>query len=387
VKILHRYIFSSIAIAMLLSAGLFSFVLIAANIVHDIVERIASGQLSYATAARMIALLVPFTMSFAAPMGLLIGILIVLGRMSARNEIVAMKSAGISLWRMSRSIFTLAMIVVAICAVFNNWYAPIARAQYKQMLSQLVQEAPLRFIVPGRFVRDFPDYVIYAGMRDGSKLSNIWIWVLGPDREVRKFLQARSGTIVYDEDKNILVMDVYDATGESRSGGDFDDLSVVRPQAVIEHLSFSLPMGKLISKAKTSKTKPKLSHMSLTELLNVHFVSRATMDSSEHGSPEWKNAQVQMARADYNISRNFAFAFSALALTIIAIPLGIKVGRQETYANMAVALVLGMAYFFLVFITGWAEKTPEAFPQFLVWVPNFIFFGLGLWMMCRSNRH
>ena len=160
---------------MLFGAGLFSFVLITANVVHDVIEKIASGQLSYATAARMIVLLVPFTMSFAAPMGLLIGILVVLGRMSARNEIVAMKSAGISLWRMSASIFALAMIVVSVCAVFNNWYAPVARAQYKQILSQLVQEAPLRFIVPGKFVRDFPDYVIYVGGRDGSKLSNIWI--------------------------------------------------------------------------------------------------------------------------------------------------------------------------------------------------------------------
>ena len=371
---------------MLAGAGLFSFVLIAANVIHDVVERIASGQLSCATAARMIALLVPFTMSFAAPMGLLIGILIVLGRMSARNEVVAMKSAVISLWRMSGSIFSLAAIVVAVCALFNNWYAPVARAQYKQMLSDIVQDAPLRFIVPGRFVRDFPNYVIYVGGRDGSKLSNIWVWVLGPHREVKRFLQARKGTIVYDENRNTLVMDVYDATGESRSG-DADDLSLVRPQAVIEHVSFSLPMENLISRKGKTVSKPKLSHMSFAELLKVHHEAEIEMKQSTPGGADWKKARAQKSRAAYNISRNFAFAFSALAMAFIAIPLGIKVGRQETYANMAVALVLGMAYFFLVFMTGWAERNPDVFPQIIVWGPNLLFFGMGWCLMHRSNCH
>jgi lipopolysaccharide export system permease protein len=387
VKLLYRYIFCSVGAAALFGTGLFAFVLVAANAVRDVIERIASGQITLAMAARMIVLLIPFTMSFAAPMGLLMGILVVLGRMSARNEIVALKSAGVSIWKISTSIFTLGAIIVFFCAFINNYYAPMARAQYRTMLSNIVQEAPLRFVVPGRFVRDFPGYVIYAGERDGGHMRNVWIWVLGPDREVQKFLQARRGNISYDVARNTLIMDVYEATGEARSASTADDLSQVRPQAVIEHASFALPMGKLLTAQSRDTSSRKLSNMSLPELMQARAKAIDDMDTHKRGEKEWTAARVQQTRAAYNISRNFAFAFSALALAIVAMPLGIRVGRQETYANMAVALALGLVYFFLIFMTGWAERTPEAYPQYLVWLPNVAFVALGLHLMRRANRH
>ena len=386
-KIIHRYIFLSIGSAAVAGAALFIFVLVAANAVKDVIERMASGQLSPVMAGQMIALLIPFTLSFAAPMGLLVGILVVLGRMSARNEIAALKSAGVSLWRISLSIFALAFIAVGACAFINNYYAPVARQQYREMLSGLVHDAPLRFVVPGRFVRDFPGYVIYAGERDDENLSNVWIWVLGRDRSVEKFLQARKGSIRYDESRNILVLDVYDATGESRSGANSDDLSRMRPVAVIEHASFALPMDRLMSTQKSAEVQKKLSNMSLSELADTWRKARSDQWAASYGSEQWRQARILKTRASFYISRNFAFAFSALALALVAIPLGIKVGRKETYANMALALALGMLYFFLVFLTGWAERTPQAFPALLVWLPNLAFFAAGALLMRRSNMH
>jgi len=387
VKIIHRYIFLSVGSAATAGAALFIFVLVAANAVRDVIERVASGQISPVMAGKMIALLIPFTLSFAAPLGLLVGILVVLGRMSARNEIAALKSAGVSLWRISLPIVTLAILAVSACAFINNTYAPLARTQYRTMLSGLVHDAPLRFIVPGRFVRDFPGYVIYAGERRDESLENVWIWVLGRDRSVEKFLQARRGSITYDGNRNILLLDVFDATGESRTGSNADDLSRMRPVAVIDHASFALPMDRLMSAQKAAEPQKKLSNMSLTELIAAWRRARSDTWEASLGSEEWQEARVKQTRAGFYISRNFAFAFSALALALVAIPLGIKVGRKETYANMAIALALGMLYFFLVFLTGWAERSPAAHPELLVWLPNLAFFGIGAILMRRSNQH
>jgi len=367
---------------------MFAFVLVAANAVRDVVERVASGQLTVPTAAHMIALLIPFTLSFAAPMGLLVGILVVLGRMSARNEIVALKSAGVSLWRISASVLMLSVLSAGLCAFVNNYYAPMARTQYRQMLSGIVQEAPLRFIVPGRFVRDFPGYVIYAGERDGAQLRNVWIWVLGPDRQVKQFLQAREGNISYNTEKNSLVLSVVQATGESRGSSSPDDLGEMRPQIVLDRASFALPMDRLMSTQSVQVRPQKLSNMSLPQLLLTREEARVAMDAAGQGDQEaYVKADVMHTRASFYISRNFAFAYSAIALAMLGIPLGIKVGRQETYANMAVALVLGLLYFLLVFMAGWGEKTPGAFPQLLVWLPNIGFQILGFALMRRANMH
>ena len=387
VKLLHRYIFCSVGAAALAGMGLFAFVLVTASAVKDVIERIASGQLSVDVALQMIALLIPFTLSFAAPMGLLIGILVVLGRMSAQNEIVAIKSAGISLWRISLSIVALGLIGVGSCAYINNYYAPIARTHYLKMLSDIVHDAPLRFIVPGRFVKDFPGYVLYVGERDGGKLHNVWVWVTGPDGKVLKFLQARRGNITYDPVKNALIMDVYDATGESRSAASPDDVSVMTPQAVLDHALFILPMGKLMAADTTNVVPQKMSNMSMDELLVARREAGRRLDAAKPGSRDWNEARMTRTRASYYISRNFSFAYSALALAMIAIPLGIRVGRQETYANMAVAVALGMTYFFLVSVIGMLERVPAAHPEILIWAPNVAFQILAFVLMIRANRH
>ena len=73
------------------------------------------------------------------------------------------------------------------------------------------------------------------------------------------------------------------------------------------------------------------------------------------------------------IQKNFAMAFSVLSLAIVGIPLGLRAGRSETHANIAIALVLAMAYYVLVVIVGWMENKPLLRPDLLVWIPNLIF--------------
>jgi lipopolysaccharide export system permease protein len=383
VKILDRYIIGSVGLAFLACTGLFSFVLIAANAVKDIVERMASGQLPVEGAAKMLAMLLPFTLTFAAPMGLLAAVLLVFGRMSSRREIVALKAAGVPVWRFSAGIVLLGILVSIFCSYVNCTYAPTARAQYKAMLADIVQEEPLRFIIPGHFVRDFPGYVIYADSRSGGKLGNVWIWVLGEDKQVQQILSATQGSITYDEERNTLVLEVYEATVEML-GSRPEDIADMRPQIVIGKASFALPLDRLMATRKSgTTTTTKLTHMSLAELRGLRAEALAQMATADVDARA--KAEITATRAIYNINRNFAFAFSPLALAMIAIPMGIQTGRQETYANMAIAMLLGLAYFLLIYLTGWAEKSPPAHPELLVWLPNLGFAALGIILTARQR--
>jgi lipopolysaccharide export LptBFGC system permease protein LptF len=146
-------------------------------------------------------------------------------------------------------------------------------------------------------------------------------------------------------------------------------------------------MGKLMSSSTTSVAPQKMSNMSLDELLVARGEAQRKLDNAKPDSRDQAEARVTRTRATYYISRNFAFAYSTLALAMIAIPLGIRVGRQETYANMAVAVALGMTYFFLVSVIGMLERVPTAHPEILIWLPNVAFQILAVWLMIRANRH
>ena len=86
------------------------------------------------------------------------------------------------------------------------------------------------------------------------------------------------------------------------------------------------------------------------------------------------------------IQKNIAMAFSVLSLTLIGIPLGIKVSRKESYANLGLALALAMGYYFLIIMVGWLEKSPQLRPDLIIWVPNLVFQATGLWLIFRANQ-
>jgi len=79
--------------------------------------------------------------------------------------------------------------------------------------------------------------------------------------------------------------------------------------------------------------------------------------------------------------------WSTLIIYLISIPLGIKASRSETYANLGIALGLALTYFLLTILISWTEKHPMMRPDLLIWLPNFLFQAIGLYLLHRTNRH
>ena len=46
-----------------------------------------------------------------------------------------------------------------------------------------------------------------------------------------------------------------------------------------------------------------------------------------------------------------------------------------------------MGYYFLTVMVGWLDRHPELRPDLLMWLPNLIFLGVGLWLFWRVDRH
>ncbi|MFR6033157.1 MAG: LptF/LptG family permease [Bacilli bacterium] len=87
------------------------------------------------------------------------------------------------------------------------------------------------------------------------------------------------------------------------------------------------------------------------------------------------------------IQRNFAMAFSIFSMVVLAVPLGIKASRSETFANLAIALALALSYYLLIVLISWLEKYPHCRPDLLVWIPNLLFQSLGVILIWRSSKN
>src|SRR5438045_5377918 len=129
-KILSRYVFREILASSLLATILATFVIFLNNITPLVELLVRSGNMPMFL--ELCALGLPPVLIFSIPFGVLVGILIGLGRMSSDNELIAMRSGGVSSRVVAPPVIvfaSMALLASGACAV---WLNPLAiRAQYK----------------------------------------------------------------------------------------------------------------------------------------------------------------------------------------------------------------------------------------------------------------
>src|SRR6267378_3407424 len=93
-RLIDRYICRQVFSHALLGLGIFSFVFFVPQLVRlmDLVVRHSSP---WSTLGILFLCTLPGILSFTLPMGVLVGVLIALGRMSADSELIAMSALGL----------------------------------------------------------------------------------------------------------------------------------------------------------------------------------------------------------------------------------------------------------------------------------------------------
>lgn len=377
-NLLHRHIFANVFVTCAASVALFGFVLMIGNAMKDLLGPMLAGQLAPDTFVRLVALLVPFVIYYALPMGILTGILLVLGRMSSDREITAMRASGLSVAWLSAPILFMALLGVVAALLINFHFMPVARLAYKREFAEAVRQNPLSFIVPRTFIRDFPGVVLYVGEKDGSRLKDFWLWELDGQNRVRRFARADAGRLDYDEAGNKLVLTLEQAQAEVRDDKDPENFARVHGSAAWEHATFDLPLSKLTGERSV---KRKLKDLTFLQLM----AERTRLQKPDPETPKEEQAK-QLMRVQITLQEKFATAFSVLSFAMVAIPLGIKVSRKETSANLGLGLFLALGYYFATVMAGWFDNSPELRPDLIVWVPNLVFQGLGFWLFYKVDR-
>jgi lipopolysaccharide export system permease protein len=377
-NLLHRHIFANVFSTCAASVAMFGFVLMLGNAMKDLLGPVLAGQLAFDTFLRLVALLVPFVVYYALPMGMLTGILLVLGRMSSDREITAMRASGLSVAWLSAPILFLAMLGVAAALLINFHFMPVARLAYQREFADAVRQNPLSFIVPRTFIRDFPGVVLYVGEKQENRLRDFWLWELDAQNRVRRFARADAGRLDYDEAGNKLVLTLDQAQAEVRDDKDPENFARAHGSAAWEHATFDLPLGRLTGDRSVQR---KLKWYTFPQLM----AEWVRLKKPDPATPKEDQAR-QLMRVQITIQEKFATAFSVLSFALIAIPLGIKVSRKETSANLGLGLLLALGYYFATVMAGWFDNTPSLRPDLLVWVPNIVFQGLGFWLFYKVDR-
>ncbi len=376
-NLIHRHIFANVFLTCAAAVSVFVFVLMLGNTLKELLGPVLAGQLPFDTFLRMLGLMIPVVVSYALPMGTLSGILLVLGRMSADREITALRSSGLSVAWISAPIIFYALCGVVTAVLINFEFMPRAKVAYETELTNVVRQTPLSFIVPKTFIRDFQGMVLYVEEMQGPVLKNFWLWELDAQNRVKRSARADAARLAYDEARNKLVLTLEHAQAEVRDEKDPENFKEAHGVVAWEHATFDLPLQRITG----GTVHKKLKWFTFRQLIGEwNRLSRPDPAVSKDEQAK------QLMRVQVTIQEKFATAFSVLSFTLVAIPLGIKVSRKETSANLGIGLALAMAYYFATIVVGWLDGQPALRPDLLIWLPALGFQALGLWMFYRIDR-
>lgn len=157
-----------------------------------------------------------FYMSFslvplALPLAILLASIMTFGNMGEYFELVAIKSAGISLLRFMRPLFLFMVVLSGFAFFFNNNIIPVANLKALSLLYDLRNSKPSINIRPGQFNNDIDKYAIRVGSKDknGNTIRDIIIYDY-TGGGTPKLVTAKEGSMVPSADKRALIFRLRD---------------------------------------------------------------------------------------------------------------------------------------------------------------------------------
>jgi LPS export ABC transporter permease LptG/LPS export ABC transporter permease LptF len=367
-RILGRYVFREILTSSVLGTVLATFVVFLQQ-VDKLFEVVVAGNPDPRTVMLLLAYTVPPVLPLTIPFGVLVGILIGLGRMASDGEIVAMRAAGVSSRKVIAPVLLFATLGASLAAVAALRWTPYALRQSTEILYRLAANQTSGNIQPRIFDENLNrNTILYVGdVRPGdpAQWRNIFIADVTPPEERKKgagakgdgplVTVARAGLATSDPKNNRIQLELreYYSHEMGKDAHAYDDFAPIKTVA-------------LETKPPEERTFAARS-MNTRELLHYHGPDRIS--------------------AGLELHRRFALPLACIVLALVGIPVGIstrKGGRSAAYVN-AIFLAFFGYYLSSLSLIGMAQRRRLPIPV-ASWLPDVVFGIFGLVFLIRMER-
>lgn len=206
----------------------------------------------------------------ALPLAVLLSSLMTFGNLGENYELVAIKSAGVSIQKLMRPMILFIVLLSISAFYFSNYMLPKANLQFKSLLSDVRNKKPAVTISEGIFNSDIGDFVIKVGKKlpDGKTIEQVIIYDHRNGNGNTNVTQAKSGLMEMTDDKMHLILTLFDGINyneetDNTRGGDnkYEPLQITRFKKEIQMIDLSS-----FSFQESDKTMRKKSY----EMLNVY---------------------------------------------------------------------------------------------------------------------
>ena len=364
-RILTRYILREVVSHALIGAAVFTFILFTRDL-GRILELVVRNSAPLPSIAEIFFYTVPVALTYTIPMGVLVGILIGLSRLSADSEVTAMRASGLSVWSFLR-ICSIFVVIAWLLALANSVYvAPRSLASLDELQNKLRSSQASFEVQPRVFYEGFPKIVLYVedvkAMSGGALWKGVFLADLS-DPAAPRVTMAREGLLV---SQGADSLDLHLTSGSTH---ETDPTNPDRYQ-ISTFDTTDIPI-QIPASANNQQAEPaSLAAMKASTLLRV----ARTADPSTR---RWTLIEFH---------RRLALPTACLVLAMVGIPLGLSSKKGGKSSGFVLTILLVFLYYSLSLIGVSLARQARLSPMAGVWLADFLFLVGGAFLLWQSER-
>ena len=215
-KRLHLYIIKSFIGPFFVTLLISLFVLLMQFLWVYLDELVGKG-LDFSVILEFIVYTMAMLMTNALPLAMLLASIMTFGDLGENNELLAMKAAGISLYRIMKPVIVLSILLSIGSFYFYNNVIPVSYKKLIALMSSIRQLRPEIIVKEGVFSNEIDNYSIKVGRKtpNGDMLYDIMIYDHTEDKGNVTVTVADSGTMKITKDKKYMILNLF--SGQTHS--------------------------------------------------------------------------------------------------------------------------------------------------------------------------
>ncbi|MDH5425778.1 MAG: LPS export ABC transporter permease LptG [Gammaproteobacteria bacterium] len=341
---IHRTVFKSTLIVLMVFGALFAFMTFVSQIDH-----IGKNDYTLVNALMFVALTLPRSLYDLFPTATLIGGLLGLGALAGNSELIVMRAAGISIRRITRSVLQSGLVLTVLVAAFGELLVAPAAQQAESIKTRALHKNISLGRNNGLWVKEGSYYLNVKQIYPDNRMRKIEIYEFDTNKQLKAITRAESG--IYKSKKWVL---------KDIKRSQFDSSSKVTTTIIKtetwEHL-FNPDLFEVIA------VQP--SDMSATDLYKYSdYLENNQLDASHYRLAFWLKVITPL---------------STLVMLLIALPFVFGSLRSGSAGErLLVGIIIGIGYFIMGRIVNHIGQVYGLHPLLSAVLPMIIVLLYGL---------
>lgn len=362
-RIFYFYLLKELLYIFLLSLGILTFILVLSKI-----GRLADLVINKGVDLKDIIFLIVYSsppyLTFTLPMAFLLSTIVVLGRLSADNEILALKASGVNLKHLFLPILGAGLVITCLGLANSTTVLSKSGDLFRNTLLNIVKKGISIEDKEGIFNDTIPGVVIYVDKVDTEHrfLSGI---LVSDDRSqgIRQTISARRGIINVDPvtlDLHFVLED-----GNLHRWEKADD---AYRSVSFRNYTFSMNLASMLPQAGALRKRP--------YEMNVGELKKALAQANE-------SDRYDLLLEMY---KKVTLPLSTLTFILFTVPLGIKRETEGRFSGAVYSLLVFVFYYVLMALTENVGKSIHLPALLTAFAPNVTISIIGLHLLRGLNK-